>query len=77
MHEMPLIRRELCNGCGLCVDVCVQTVLAMIDDIVAIVDAEHCGYCTDCEVVCPTQAIRCPYEIVFAEYYERRETILD
>jgi len=75
MAEMPVVDREKCNGCGLCVSVCRCRALALVDDIITIIETEECGYCTECEVVCPTGAIRCPYEIVIEEYYERVEII--
>ena len=77
MHQMPIISPELCDGCGLCVDVCVKQVLDMVNNIVTIVNAAQCGYCTDCEAVCKHGAICCPYEIVIAEYYERRQIIIE
>ncbi|MCX5998076.1 MAG: 4Fe-4S binding protein [Chloroflexi bacterium] len=76
MYQLPFVNRSLCDGCGLCVDVCIPEVLALVDDVAAIIRAEECGYCTDCEVVCPHGAIECPYEIVTAEYYECHRTIL-
>jgi epoxyqueuosine reductase QueG len=42
----------------------------LVGDVVTIVETEECGYCTECEAVCPTGAICCPYEIVIEEYYE-------
>ena len=67
MPEMPIINRELCNGCGLCVSVCHCKGLVLVDDIITIVETVKCTYCTECEAVCPTGAIRCPYEIVIEE----------
>jgi len=49
----------------------------MVDNVVTIIDTEECGYCTECEVVCPTGAIRCPYEIIIEEYHERLEIIIE
>ena len=77
MSEMPVIDQGKCNGCGLCVSVCRCKALVLVDDVITIIETEECGYCTECEVVCPTGAIRCPYEIVIEEYHERLEIIIE
>lgn len=64
MIEMPMIDPERCNGCGLCVDVCHCNALILIDNIVTIIATEECDWCTECEVVCATGALRCAFEIV-------------
>jgi MinD superfamily P-loop ATPase len=61
---MPVVDREKCNGCGLCVSVCICEALVMVDDIITVLETEACGWCTECEAVCPTGAITCPFEIV-------------
>lgn len=77
MLEMPTIDPRLCNGCGLCVEVCRCNAWSLVDNVATVVETEECGYCTECEAVCPTGAIRCSYEIVITEYYEYRETIIE
>lgn len=71
MSLMPLIALEKCIGCGLCVDVCRCGALVMADNVVTIVEVEDCGWCTrwctQCEAVCPTGAISCPFEIIIKE----------
>ena len=64
---MPIIYSERCNGCGICVTVCLSQVLVLNGNVVSfIAETPECSYCTQCEVVCPTGAILCPYEIVIA-----------
>ncbi len=50
----------------------------MVDNVVTIVKIEgECQWCTNCELVCPTGAIVCPFEVVFEEVqYERLENNL-
>jgi MinD superfamily P-loop ATPase len=62
--EMPVLDPQKCNGCGLCVGVCHCNALVIINNIIAIIETVECDWCTDCELVCPTGAISCPFEIV-------------
>ncbi|HUV75765.1 MAG TPA: 4Fe-4S binding protein [Dehalococcoidales bacterium] len=68
MAEMPLVDKEKCNGCGLCIKVCYCHALVMVDNVITIVEREECEWCTECEAVCPTGAISCPFEIVIEEH---------
>ena len=67
MTVKPEIDRDKCDGCGLCVAVCLCNGLILVDNKVTVIETVECEWCTVCEAVCPTGAIRCPYEIVFAE----------
>ena len=68
MFEMPLVDKEKCNGCGLCISVCSCGALVMVNNIVTVIEIEECGWCGLCEAICPTGAISCPFEIVIEEF---------
>ena len=61
---IPEIDLNKCNGCGDCVEQCPNHAVEIIGYKAVIVRAEDCDYCTDCEVLCPPGAIRCPFEIL-------------
>jgi MinD superfamily P-loop ATPase len=67
MAEMPVIDPEKCDGCGLCVGVCHLNALAIVNNVITIIETVECDWCTDCELVCPTGAINCPFEIILQE----------
>ena len=67
LAEMPVIDREKCNGCGLCITVCSCNALVLVENVVVVIETDECGWCLQCEVVCPTGAIACPFEIVIEE----------
>ena len=64
MTEMPAIDVAKCNGCVLCIGVCGCGALALVGKVVAVTETVECDWCRDCELVCPTGAISCPFEIV-------------
>jgi len=39
----------------------------MIENVVTVVESEACGWCTQCEAICPQGAISCPFEIIIEE----------
>ncbi len=67
MVEMPVVNRGKCNGCGLCISVCSCKALVLVDNLITIIETEDCHWCIQCEAVCPTGAISCPFEIVIEE----------
>jgi NAD-dependent dihydropyrimidine dehydrogenase PreA subunit len=64
MTLLPRIKLELCDGCGICVDGCPVHAVNLVNGKAAIARPEECDYCTECEALCPQQAISCPLEIV-------------
>jgi NAD-dependent dihydropyrimidine dehydrogenase PreA subunit len=48
----PQIDSDRCTGCGLCVSVCLQGGLVIVDSIVVVVEGVECDWCTQCEAVC-------------------------
>ena len=63
---LPKIDRNLCIGCGDCVEVCHANALAIKEMKAVIERGGDCDYCTDCEAVCPVGAITCLFEVVMA-----------
>ena len=51
--------------------VCECGAVVIVDNVASIMETDDCGYCTECEAVCPTGAIQCPYEIIIEESYEQ------
>ena len=64
MRLSPQIDSSKCNGCGLCASICLQHGLVIVDNVVVVVEGVECDWCAQCEAVCITGAISCPYEIV-------------
>jgi electron transport complex protein RnfB len=60
----PIINKQLCTGCHLCVDLCPTGALAELDGKAELIYPELCTYCTVCEDRCPEDAIALPFLIV-------------
>jgi dihydroorotate dehydrogenase/ferredoxin len=60
---------DLCNGCGLCAEVCTEHAIEMKDDKAFIVKND-CRACNLCVLKCPQGAIR-------LENYERMEALIE
>jgi NAD-dependent dihydropyrimidine dehydrogenase PreA subunit/nitroreductase len=60
VKQLHIVDREICNGDGLCVEVCPQGALELVDEIATTVEsrADFCIDCGQCVAVCPTEAIR-------------------
>jgi len=55
---MPWVNRELCEGCGVCVDECPVDAIRLDDDAIAVIDEAACIRCGRCHDVCPHDAVR-------------------
>jgi len=69
---IPVINKNLCTGCGNCVEVCPPLALSSTAGKVAL-EEEFCEECGFCAVECPTQAI----EIIFPISPEQNNVIYD
>jgi len=55
--EKPLIDKEACTGCEVCLDECPNDCLELVEDVAKLVRPEDCDGCGSCAEVCPTEAI--------------------
>jgi len=67
MAEMPVIDREKCTGCGLCVSVCACGALVLVDDKATVVKREGCNICTRWCTLCESVCYYFPYHDVLHE----------
>ncbi|MCB2209581.1 4Fe-4S binding protein [bacterium] len=65
-HNFPKFNLDLCTGCGACVAGCPENALEMKTNYPRYKQSGHCSYCTDCERLCPTGAIRAPFRFRWA-----------
>ncbi|MDH5507006.1 MAG: 4Fe-4S binding protein [Anaerolineae bacterium] len=64
---MPIIDLSTCDGCGLCVQVCPQHALTVMDAKARVSNPQACEYSGHCELICPVQAIVRPFQIIFPQ----------
>jgi ferredoxin len=62
---LPEIDAASCDGCGQCLPACSSGALGLQAGKAALIRPDLCRYDGNCELVCPTDAIRVPYAIVF------------
>ena len=63
---LPEINTVKCIGCELCVKLCPNGVLALINNIATVTSPQACEYTGACQEICPVEAISLTYEIVFS-----------
>lgn len=56
----PIIDKQKCKKCGICVDICAQDVFygSGEGDIPIVGYPEECWHCSACVIDCPAEAIR-------------------
>jgi len=61
-EALHFIDAETCRGDGICVEVCPENVLEILDGKAATVQGreENCILCGQCVAVCPTESLRMP-----------------
>ena len=56
--KLPVIKRNWCKGCGICVAFCPQDALSMDDmEKAVLAHPDKCTSCGMCEIRCPDLAI--------------------
>ena len=69
----PTIAAELCNGCGVCLRLCKNGVLALtLDDTVEVVEPFKCIVgCSSCATICTPRAITFPPRTILDAFRPR------
>jgi heterodisulfide reductase subunit A-like polyferredoxin len=62
---VPIIDLFLCNGCGVCLEVCIYSAIELRGGKAKITNPIACEYDGNCENICPVFAITRPFQIVF------------
>ncbi|OIN95692.1 hypothetical protein AUJ66_08675 [Candidatus Desantisbacteria bacterium CG1_02_38_46] len=55
--KSPVIDKEMCTGCEICIDECPNKALELVDDIASVVRVQDCDGCGKCAESCPNEAI--------------------
>lgn len=62
---LPRIDIAKCIGCELCVRVCPNGALGLVNNAPAVTSPDACDYTGACQEICPTGAISLTFEIIF------------
>jgi formate hydrogenlyase subunit 6/NADH:ubiquinone oxidoreductase subunit I len=62
---LPQIDADKCIGCELCVRLCPNGALALVNELAVVAVPQACTYNGICQEICPTEAVSLTYEIVF------------
>lgn len=69
-RNIPVIDRQKCTVCGMCVDICPEDVLSVEAGALMIANPGACTMCAECESICPEHAISVYYHISWADKEE-------
>jgi len=72
---IPIIDRELCTGCGACIEICPPRALVMEQEI-ARLEEEFCEECGFCAAECSVGAITIPSRSAHADAKPNRLRVL-
>ena len=53
-----VINTQLCNGCGICIELCPSAVFTLHNGEIKVVNEDNCIYCLGCIALCPKKAIK-------------------
>lgn len=60
-QNLPTIDQEICIGCGACLSICPDRILAADTSGKALVNGDSCMQCGHCYAVCPVDAVSVPF----------------
>ena len=60
VDSLPVIDRERCISCGLCIDICPDRIVAADAYGIPCVTADSCMGCGHCAAICPVEAVAMP-----------------
>jgi ferredoxin len=59
---IPVIDKNVCTGCGNCVEICPPQAISL-EDNQAFIDIDLCEECGFCAAECPVDAISIPFPL--------------
>jgi ferredoxin len=59
---IPTVDKELCSGCGNCVEVCPSQAITLKNKK-AYIEDDYCEECGFCVAECPVDALRIPFPL--------------